>query len=90
MDSIQQSMLRITGYSDKFSARPGEEITFFVHSEQNESFQADIVRLIHGDTNPDGPGYKEELIHTPISDMHPGVNQPVYAGSYVLVPHNKT
>jgi len=40
MDSIQQSMLRITGYSDKFSARPGEEITFFVHSEQNESFQA--------------------------------------------------
>ena len=89
MDSIQQSMLRITGYSDKFSARPGEEITFFVHSEQNESFQADIVRLIHGDTNPDGPGYKEELIHTPISDMHPGVNQPVYAGSYVLVPHNK-
>ena len=27
------SMLRITGYSDKFSARPNDEVSFFVNSE---------------------------------------------------------
>lgn len=87
MSDDQQCMLRITGYSNRFSVRPGEEITFHVHSEHDEPYQADIVRLIHGDTNPDGPGYKEELIHTPVSDMHPGKHQPMYAGSYIMVPH---
>ena len=47
----EASMLRITGYSDKFSARPNEEVSFFVNSEFNEQYQVDIVRLIHGDTN---------------------------------------
>ena len=55
-------MLRITGYSDKYSVCPGDEITFYVNSEKNESYKADIVRLIHGDTNPEGPGFKEKVI----------------------------
>ncbi len=84
----QDLQLKITGYSDRFSVRPGDEIKFYVHSERGEAFQADIVRLIHGDTNPEGPGLKEELIHSPISDMHPGKNQPIHAGSYIFVPHN--
>ena len=87
MSSSQDFMLRITGYSDRFSVRPGETINFHVHSENEESYQADIVRLIHGDTNPDGPGFKEELIHTSVSEMYPGKNQPIHAGSYILVPH---
>ena len=60
----QDLMLRITGYSDRFSARPGETVKFHVNSEFNEDYEAKIVRLIHGDTNPDGPGYKEEEIET--------------------------
>ena len=52
--------LGITGYSDRISVQPGQTIQFYVHSERSESYRADIVRLIHGDTNPDGPGYKEE------------------------------
>ncbi len=84
----QDFVLRITGYSDRFSARPGETVRFYVHSEFEEPFQADIVRLIHGDTNPEGPGFKEELIHTPVSDVYPGRHQPIHAGSYVLVPHD--
>ncbi len=27
-------MLRITGYSDKYSACPGDEITFYVNAEK--------------------------------------------------------
>ena len=85
----QQQMLRITGYSDRFSVTPGDEITFYVHCENNELYQADIVRLIHGDTNPAGPGYKEELINTPVSGIYAGKNQPIYAGSHIFVPHSK-
>jgi N,N-dimethylformamidase len=55
-------LLRITGYSDKYSVHPGEEVKFFVNSEKNETYEAQLVRLIHGDTNPEGPGYKEEEI----------------------------
>ena len=53
-------MLRITGYSDKYTAFPGEEIKFYVNAEKNENYEVQIVRLIHGDTNPEGPGYKDE------------------------------
>jgi len=45
-------MLRITGYSDVYSLHPGDTVKFYVNSEKGEGYQADIVRLIHGDTNP--------------------------------------
>jgi len=51
----------IHGYSDRISVAPGEQIQFMVSCEGAATYQADIVRLIHGDTNPAGPGFKEEL-----------------------------
>ena len=63
-------MLRITGYSDKYSAFPGEKIKFYINSEIKEDYDVQIVRLIHGDTNPEGPGYKEEEIGAPVSYTH--------------------
>ena len=80
--------LGITGYSDRISARPGETVRFFVHSERGEAYRAHIVRLIHGDTDPTGPGYKEEEIDTAGSGDYPGRPQPVHAGAYVFVPHD--
>ena len=89
MADRQSCMLRITGYSDRFSVRPGDTVCFHINAEQNESFQADMVRLIHGDTSPAGPGYKEEDIKSPLSGTHQGTHQPLHAGSYVMVPHSK-
>ena len=40
---------------------PGSAIEFKVSSEEAGTYRADIVRLIHGDTNPAGPGFKEEV-----------------------------
>ncbi|MEM7542619.1 MAG: N,N-dimethylformamidase beta subunit family domain-containing protein [Pseudomonadota bacterium] len=82
----QSSMLRITGYSDRFSARAGDTVRFHINAEDNESFDAEIVRLIHGDTNPAGPGYKEDLISSPVSGTYQGKHQPLHAGSYVIAP----
>src|SRR3989304_10014248 len=61
-------------------------IRFYVHCEHEESYRADIVRLIHGDTNPDGPGYKEEVIGTAVNGEYPGRPQAIHAGSYLFVP----
>ena len=52
-------MKQIMGYSDKISVRPGETIKFMVSCEKRASYKARIVQIIHGDTNPEGPGYKE-------------------------------
>ncbi len=82
-------MLRITGYSDRYSIRPGDDITFYVNSEKGEDYEAKLVRLIHGDTNPDGPGYKEEEIDAPFDGNHSGRNQKIHGGSYVIVPHDE-
>jgi N,N-dimethylformamidase len=81
-------MLNIVGYSDKHSLTPGETVTFYVSSFESESFSADIVRLIHGDTNPEGPGYKEEEISGTGKPSYPGRPQQIHAGSYVIVPHD--
>lgn len=80
-------MLKITGYSDEISVRPGETISFMISCEMS-SYQADIVRLICGDTNPEGPGYKEELVETSVSKSYRGRYQEIHAGSYAVVAHN--
>ena len=46
-------MMKITGYSDKISAVPGETIRFMVNSEAGKRYRTDIVRVICGDENPD-------------------------------------
>ena len=81
-------MLRITGYSDKYSVRPGDSIKFYINSEHNEAYDAQIVRLIHGDTNPEGPGYKEEEYAAPCNGTYPGRNQRIHGGSYVIIPQD--
>ena len=43
--------MRLTGYSDRWTVRPGETITFHVHSVAPQ-YSGQLVRLIHGDENP--------------------------------------
>jgi N,N-dimethylformamidase len=79
-------MLRITGYSDRYSACPGETIQFYVNSEKAERYDAHLVRVIHGDTNPEGPGFKEEEIAAACNQTYAGRQQKIHGGSYVIVP----
>ena len=75
----------IHGYSDRPSAAPGERIRFFVSAEEPGRYRADVVRLIHGDTNPQGPGFKEMAVDTPLSGEYPARFQPIHPGSHVVV-----
>ena len=78
-------MLQITGYSDRLYVRPGETIKFMVSCEGLKTYRADIVRLICGDASPKGPGFKERVVRTKVSQSYKGRKQPIYAGSYVHV-----
>ncbi len=52
------------------------------------TYKADIVRLIHGDEDPRGPGFKEEVIETSVSREYSGRKQDYPMGSYVKISLN--
>jgi N,N-dimethylformamidase len=85
--SAQEGLDRmgVVGYADRMSAQPGDTVAFMV-SSQAARYRADIVRLIHGDANPKGPGIKESVIETPANGEYSGKRQTLPLGSYVTVP----
>ncbi|MBW8853043.1 MAG: N,N-dimethylformamidase, partial [Bradyrhizobium sp.] len=78
-------MLKILGYPDRYSVAPGEEIAFKLSVEEGTQFDARLVRVVHGDANPAGPGLKLRHIPTAIDGRHPGKPQRIDAGSYMVV-----
>ena len=77
--------VNITGYTDKISAKPGETVNFHVTVDNATQAQVDLVRLIHGDEHPEGPGFIEEIISSPLSGVHPVKKQFVDLGNAVRV-----
>jgi len=81
-------MLKLIGYADRFSVAPGETIRFMVSCFENERYEAEIVRLIHGDANPEGPGFKTRKIPSAIDGAYQGRKQEIRTGSFAHVPHH--
>lgn len=81
-------MTRILGYADRLSVAPGESISFMVSCEGLGSYDAAVVRIVQGDINPQGPGYKEELTDIDLGGPFDGRYQPIYAGSFARVEDN--
>lgn len=77
--------MEVVGYADKLRVQPGESIGFKVSCEL-PSYKTQLVRLIHGDDNPRGPGFREELIDSPVNGEYPGRRQDLHPGSHVIVP----
>jgi len=78
--------MRLVGYSDRLSAAPGEAISFMVSCQEGE-YDAQLVRLIHGDPNPNGPGFKEAEVASAIDGSYPGREQAIRTGSFVRIDH---
>jgi N,N-dimethylformamidase len=74
----------LIGYTDRFSAAPGETIRFMVSTDL-PGYETTLVRLIHGDVNAEGPGFKEEPVDAHINGRRSGRKQIARSGSYVLV-----
>ena len=81
-------MTRILGYADHLSAAPGETVRVMVSCDGIESYDAELVRVIQGDVNPAGPGYREEAVLRDLGGPFKGRHQPIHPGSYGLVADN--
>lgn len=49
---------------------------FHVNCDGPAQYRAEMVRLIHGDTHPSGPGFKEAAVDVPANGTYPGVRRP--------------
>ena len=79
------AQIKITGYTDQITVKAGDTVRFMVSAEGTESVDAHIVRLIHGDEHPDGPGFMEQETDTPANGQHRVKKQFVQVGSFVEV-----
>ena len=75
--------MTLIGYLDRISAPAGSQLECMVSSTHAEVV-VDIVRLLHGDTNPDGPGAQVVEIGYPAQRVH-GREQETHLGSCVVV-----
>ena len=83
-------MTRIIAYADRVSARPGETVNFMVSCDGIDRYEVDLIRVIHGDVNPSGPGYQVEPIPFDFGGHKQGRHQPINPGSYGLVDDHAT
>jgi N,N-dimethylformamidase len=73
--------VKIVGYTDPLCVRAGERIQFKISSE--EGYHVQVVRLIHGDTNPKGPGFKAEDVDATVNGIRTGQWRDLPSGSYI-------
>ena len=79
-------MLTILGYTDPMSVAAGENLRVMVSSESDAaSYNAQLVRLLSGDDDPRGPGFREVEVDSPINGEYPARAQRAQAGSYVVL-----
>lgn len=76
-------MLKLLGYPSCYSVPPGGTISFHISAEDNQPFEAKVVRVICGDCNPAGPGLIFEEIPTAIDGTYQGCRQVTDAGSFM-------
>ncbi|MDT0634836.1 N,N-dimethylformamidase beta subunit family domain-containing protein [Spectribacter hydrogenooxidans] len=75
----------ITGYCDRITVRPGESLRFMASAEGVEQAKVQIVRLLHGDEHPEGPGFQEREVDADCNGRVALSYQAVQAGSFVRV-----
>ena len=79
------AQVKLFGYADKISVKPGETIQFHVNADGTDIATAQLVRLIHGDQHPAGPGFVEEEIDCPVNGVWRVEKQYTQVGSFLEV-----
>lgn len=79
------AQVKLFGYTDKISVRPGDTIQFHVNADGTDTADAQLVRLIHGDQNPIGPGFVEEEVECDANGTWAVKKQYTQVGSFLQV-----
>ena len=77
--------IHLAGYCDRFSAKPGERLDIMVNAEGTDEVELQLVRLIHGDENPEGPGFVEREVAAAVNGTHAVTRQHTQLGSFVRI-----
>jgi N,N-dimethylformamidase len=85
INSSQYEPKPIIGYADQISVAPGDSLNFMVSLDGASTFDAQMVRLIHGDMHGAGPGFKEEEIDATANGTFAAFKQDTYPGSCIEV-----
>ncbi len=83
------NLQQIFGYPDRFAAQPGEALSFHVSCENSRSYNASLVRLLHGFTGEAGPGFLETECSSEINGKYDGKRYICQPGSYVEINDNQ-
>lgn len=78
-------MLPLVAYTNVLSAAPGEVIEVKVGSYGARTYRADLRRIIQGDRNPEGPGYRDESIDLDLGGVRQARRQPIQPGSCIRI-----
>ena len=73
----------LIGYATPMVVHPGDAVSFRISTEANE-YDATLVRLIHGDNNPEGPGFKSERVNG-FGQRLKGRHQDTHPGSFISI-----
>ena len=85
----EETMLPLTGYTDRFSTTPGGRVEFKVSSVFDQPYGVEIVRIRHGDPNPAGPGLKYVEVPGTLTGRYPSRLQETRLGSYARIADAK-
>lgn len=80
--------MAITGYTDKLSVLQGDKIKFMINCDVHDNYDVELVQLIHGDTDPESPGFKANKIDATINKNYPGKKQEIHMGSFIEFDDN--
>ncbi len=83
------TMRYITGYADPLCVKAGDEMSFMLSAEGVGTADAALVRIIHGDEHPGGPGFVEREVEASLAGSLALDHQPTQLGSFVEVPDPK-
>jgi len=78
--------IKLFGYCDRMSVKAGDTLRFMLSADGTDTAQFQLVRLIHGDQHPDGPGFMEVEVDAPLNRQWPVRKQYAQIGSYLEVP----
>jgi N,N-dimethylformamidase len=77
--------IRIAAYTDHLSVRAGDTLQVMASADATETLHASLVRLIHGDENPEGPGFVEQHVASAIDRDWPVRKQYIQKGNFLRV-----
>ncbi len=83
--TVETDGVHIYAYAERISVRSGEDVRIMASVEGAFRADAQLVRLIHGDCHPAGPGFIEEALDHPANGVLDVKWQPVQKGNFLRV-----